>query len=282
MNLPKVGFFAALVILVILVLGFLVSLSPEFDRRRTRTEPEVVGDGEIKIEPPGSKAAAYSNLDADQLAWDVLVFAPGVLAPQPVERSEDGRRIQWDAIKGRTYILRVSAVWWGERLETFTEFWEYEVGPDPDPPDPDPPDPPDPDPPEPPPLSGLAREAWQWAQQLPAAAREQGPAFGSIWRLVGRKLGNGDYPPANDWGAQVNAAHRDLEQRAKQIFLDANWSAWQEKYVIRMDELWNEGRFQSAKDVGDAMREIAVGLEAVLQSIPKPTPIRTKPDWRQT
>lgn len=266
-SIVKALYIAAWVVLVVMLGAFATHVSQNRDPQPTRPTWQVVGEGEITIQPPGTRASASTTLDADAFSWDLLVFRPPVLAPQPFDRREDGLGIEWDAAKDRTYIVRLTAVWWNDRLESYNHFWKYAPGPDPDPPPPpdgDDDDDDDDDPPKPPPLTGLAKEAWDWAQALSAPAKEQGPAFGRIFRDVGAKLGSGGYPPPNDWGAQVNSAHEDLSQRGQQMFLNEQWrTVWMSKYSQEMGRRWDAGEFNSAADVGKAMGQIADGLEAL-------------------
>ena len=211
--------------------------------------------GDIDVQPPGSRASAHAVVEGDKYGWFLWESRGQVMVPGVFESVEGGRRINFDARVGSRYLLSLLVIA-GDELRTYQRIWDYDVVP----PGPGPP----PDPPTPPPLDGLAKQAYDWAADLPANAKSQGKQYGVIFHDAGKVLID---TKETNWEPVLKQEIAGMVEKARAIPLDATWqNVWGPRYAAEMERKWDVGELTSAASVGRAWQEIARGL-SVLRTI---------------
>ncbi len=232
---------------------FLAERWSEGDSKAQRTALLGLERG-IVVEPPGSKATAFTKVEGESYGWFLWEFSGQQLAPGEYEASEDGRRIAFGVRQGVTYALSLLVLQEGKFL-TYQLIWRAPGKPDP------PPDPDDPPPPDLPPLSEMSRLALQWAQGMSAAAKSQAVRVGGNFQLVGAKLAAGGFAPG-DYREQSNKAISELKSLNGEIHQD--WRAWEMKWVAEMTIRVDSGKIpKTVQGVGQSFIDVGLGLVEV-------------------
>lgn len=200
----------------------------------------------IVVAPPESKARATFAPPAKSLSW--LVIASD-FSPVAVEARDDWALFGVE--RGKRYLIAATALT-DDGLASAQTFYAAD-GPGPMPPPPNP-NPPAPDPVLPDGRYKLARAAYEWTNQVPAAQRSEAAAVASHFSAVASAIGAGALA---DFDSSIAELRRRMQAHK------AGWAEWSKLYSARIGELYDAGELASVADFAAALEEIAVGLREV-------------------